>query len=392
MSKQYTLEFAVKSVTELEAMERLKILGITKADRATLSDLDRQAGLFIIKVSADELELSDDTYQKLLLAKDIFILSDELSAMRAQKIISLTAAIEQQLKKLLICVLPETEKVLSDIVNTHQRHGSDFMPSNRIEWCKKINDFSFGELPKVLEEDVSELAKKQLLSSEGLLSLIALAKDFDELKAEITELSKPKTVWSSVNSILETPVDYSYISGALNNLCKARNDASHLNTITAKRLVEIQKDQKHVLSYISNIKSSYRENLQESMAILADAMKPILESAVKIDPTFFTGYQKKLSEMFKPFTETVSGLNLNIVSPGFIDVIKQNSNYQSQIAKSMTGVFENMKTMDGYKETMKQFANTGFTESMSASLKEATELKFDMGKIIEASRKEGIQE
>lgn len=86
-AKNYTLEFAVKAPTEMRAMS-LKALGITNADEAKLSDLDRQAGLFIIKVPVDESELSDVTYKRLLSADDIhIILSDELSAKRAQEII-----------------------------------------------------------------------------------------------------------------------------------------------------------------------------------------------------------------------------------------------------------------------------------------------------------------
>lgn len=385
MSKLYSLEFAVKSATEFRAMERLKTLGITRADEAKLSDLDRQADLFIIKAYAEEAELTDGVYESLLAAKDIFILSDELSAKRAQKIISLTNDVEQQLKKLLICVLPETEKVFNDIVNAHQKHGSGFKPTNRIEWCKKINDFSFGELPKVLEEDVSELAKKQLLSSEGLLSLIAAAEDFDELKKEIAELSRPKTVWNSINTILEKPGEYSHVAGSLNNLCKARNDSAHLSTITAKRLAEVEKDQRHIMLYIGKTKSSYRESLQTNMKSLAEAMKPILESALRIDSSIFIRYQKMMSDVYKPLTDTISKLNLNIVSPDFMKIIKQNPEYQSQFVKSLAVVYKNIKAMDGYKEGMRQLVDTGFSETILASLKEATELKLDIGRVIEAN-------
>lgn len=387
MSKLYSLEFAVKSDTEIQAMEQLKALGITRAEEAKLSDLDRQAGLFIIRVDVEEAELTDDVYKKLLAAKDVFILSDELSAKRARKIISLTTTVEKQLKKLLICVLPETEKVFNDIVSAHQKHESQLKPTNRIEWCRKINDFSFGELPEVLEEDVSELAKKQLLSSEGLLSLIISAKDFDTFKKEIMEISRPKTVWNSINTILEKPANYSNVASSLNDLCLARNDAAHLNTITAKRLAEVEKDQKHIMSYIGNTKSSYRDSLQLNMKSLAEAMKPILESAVKIDPLIFTEYQKMISEMFKPFTDTISKLNLNVVSPDFTTIIKHNTDYQSQIAKSFTGVFENMKVMDGFNEAMEHLSRSGFSEYMANSLKEASRLKLEIDRTVEAEQK-----
>lgn len=371
MSKQYSIEFAVESSTEIKAMNRLKSLGIENADEAKLSDLDRQAGLFFIKVFANEADLTDEIYHSILNAEDIFILSDELSAKRAQQIIELTSPVEEQLKKLLICVLPETEKVLSHIIQEHQRHKTDTQAASRIEWSKKISDFSFGELPKVLEEDISELAKKQLLSSEGLLSLIASAKDFDALKGELIRLSQPKTVWKSVCTVLEKPVEYEYLAGQLADLCKARNEAAHLNTITVKRLNTVKKSQKHVMSCIGQIKSSYRDDLRANMDTLAKSMKSILESAVKIDPSIFTGYQQMISETFKPFTETISKLQLDITSPAFTDAIKQNTEFQIEIAKSMTDSVSNMIKFDstGYQEIMRDFTSTGISETMASYMK-----------------------
>lgn len=384
MAEQYSIEFAVESSSELKAMDRLKSLGITNADEAKLSDLDRQAGLFIIKVCVDGADLTDETYKNILTAEDVFILSDELSAKRAQQIIELTAPVEQQLKKLLICVLPETERVLSHIIETHQKHKSDVKPTSHIEWSKKISDFSFGELPKVLEEDVAELAKKQLLSSEGLLSLIVSAKDFDALKQELARLSKPKTVWKSICTILEKPIEYEYIVSQLTDLCKARNEAAHLSTITTKRLKEVKKSQKHVMSYISRIKSSYRDDLQASMDMLAKSMKSILDSAVKIDPSIFTGYQQMISETFKPLTDTVAKLQLDIASPAFVNIIKQNATYQNEMTKGLTESINNIIKFDlsGYQEAMHQFASAGISETMAGYAKEAGEMKFGIDAII----------
>lgn len=381
----YLLEFAVEADTEFQAMNRLKSLGITNADEAKLSDLDRQAGLYIIKISVNEADLTDETYGRILAANDIFILSDELSAKRAQEIIELTAPVEQQLKKLLICVLPETQKILSDIIETHQKHKSNTKPTGRIEWCKKISDFSFGELPKVIEEDIAELAKKQLLSSEGLLSLIISAEDFNTLKKELVELSKTKTVWNSICTILEKQVEYEHIAGQLTDLCNARNEAAHLNTITTKRLKEVTKSQKHVMSFISQTKSSYRDELRVNMDILAKSMKSIIDSAVKIDPSIFVGYQQMISETFKPLTDTVSRLQLNIASPAIANIIKQNTAYQSQITKSLTDSINNMPNLDlnVYRETMRQFNSAGISETISTYIKESSEIKIDIDKIID---------
>lgn len=369
-------------------MDRLKDLGITNAREAKLSDLDQQADLYIIKVSVGEAELTDETYKKLLEAKDVFMLSDELSEKRAQEIIKLTAPVEQQLKKLLICVLPETEIVLGRIVETHQKHRSTFQPTSRIEWCQKISDFSFGELPKVLEEDIAELAKDQLLSSEGLLSMIVTAKDFDGLKKELTELSRPKIIWDSICTILEEPVEYSHVSGALIDLCNARNEAAHLNTITIKRLEEVKKNQKHVMSYIGKTKSSYRDDLQANMKSLARSMNSILESTVKINPSIFKSYQKVMTETFKPLTDKVAKLQLDVTSPAITEIIRQNTTYQNQISKGLAESISNMIKIDpsGYNETMRQLSTRGVSEMMSAYIKEANSMKFDVSKIIDNDR------
>lgn len=389
-AKNYTLEFAVKAPTEMRAMSRLKALGITNADEAKLSDLDRQAGLFIIKVPVDESELSDVTYKRLLSADDIHILSDELSAKRAQEIIKLTAPVEQQLKKLLICVLPETEKVLNHIIDQHQKHKSNLQPTSRIEWCEKINDFSFGELPKVLEEDIAELAKKQLLSTEGLLSLIASADDFDALQLQLTELSKPKSVWNTINSLLEKPLPYSHFSGQLIDLCNARNEAAHLRIITEARLKEVRKNQKHVLSCIGKTKSGYQVELKMSMDMFSKSMQSILNSAVKIDPSIFTEYQKVMTETFKPFTETISKLQLNIASPDFSKIINQNTSYQTQVMKSLGETFKNMQAMNVYDQLVAEMSRIDFLSYTKNARSEIDKMKPEIDRLIsERKRYEG---
>ena len=55
MTKQYSIEFAVEAKTELKAMDLLKRLGVPDPHSAKLNDLDRQAGLFIIRISRREI-------------------------------------------------------------------------------------------------------------------------------------------------------------------------------------------------------------------------------------------------------------------------------------------------------------------------------------------------
>lgn len=169
------------------------------------------------------------------------------------------------------------------------------------------------------------------------------------------------------------------------DLCNARNEAAHLNTITNKRIKEVKKSQKHVMSYIESTKSSYRDDLRVNMNILAESMKSILDSAVKIDPSIFTDYQQMMSETFKPFTDTVSKLQLDISSPAFASIIKRNAEYHSQVTKGLADSINNMIKLDlsGYQEAMHHFGAVGISKTMSTYIKEASELKLDINRIID---------
>lgn len=374
MSRVYTIEFAVKAETDFLAMERLKSFGISKADEATFSDLDRQADLFIIKASADKSELTDECYKNILSVNDIFILSDELSARRAKEVIDLCNIVERQIKKLLICVIPDIVEVIDDIIIKHQNHGSKLKPTNQIEWCRKINDFSFGELPKVLEQDISEIAKKKLLSGEGILSMVASAKDFETFKADISDILKPKTVWNSINSILEKPVEYSFFSGALLDLCRARNDAAHLKTITSDRLLFVKRDQKRIMAYISDIRSDYRENLKINMQNIFKSIKSMTDIFMKFDPNIMSELNKKISGMFNPINEMVQQFGLSFETPELLERIKQDSIFREKLQERLAASLSDIKNTGEYNKSLKKLSTIGFEKYISSASSEADDL------------------
>lgn len=392
MSKKYSIEFAVESSTELKAINRLKDLGVSHADEAKLSDLDRQAGLFMINVSMLESEMTDEVYHKMSKAKDVFILSDELSAARGEKILQLTLVIERQLKKLLVCIIPEIEKVLIDIINNHQKHGIKSTPTGIIEWCQKIHDFSFGELPGVLEEDISRLARERLNTGDAMLLLISESKDFDNLKLRATNLFETRTVWNSICSILESPVQYEHISGALNKVIDARNKAAHQNIITKKILDQTRKNQKHIMSRIGTIKSTYRENLKVNMEQLSKSMKAIMDSVATIDPTIFTEYQKQISQTFQPLTEAVARLKLNIASPEFKKIVTYNSEIQSQLSKATAESLRNMKSLQVYNDIARELAKNNFTRYLQNSLSEIDKIHPDIQRLLDTKGMRGGDE
>lgn len=389
MSKKYSIEFAVEASTEFKAINRLKDLGVSHADEAKLSDLDRQAGLFMINVLMLESEMTDEVYHKISKAKDVFILSDELSAARGEKILQLTLVIERQLKKLLVCIIPEIEKVLIDIIDNHQKHGIKSTPTGIIEWCQKIHDFSFGELPGVLEEDISRLARERLNTGDAMLLLIAESKDFDNLKLRATNLFETRTVWNSICSILESPVQYEHISGALNKVIDARNKAAHQNIITKKILDQTRKNQKHIMSRIGTIKSTYRENLKVNMEQLSKSMKAIMDSVATIDPTIFTEYQKQISQIFQPLTEAVARLKLNIASPEFKKIVTYNSEIQSQLSKATAESLRNMKSLQVYNDITRELAKNNFTRYLQNSLSEIGKIQPDIQRLLDTKGTRG---
>lgn len=382
--KDFAIEFAVEAKTEIKAMDRLKELGIKHADTAKLKDLDHQADLYMINILSSETDLSDSIYNNLLSARDVFILSDELSSARGEKILRLTSVVERQLKKLLICVLPEIEKVLMDIVNTHQKHNTKLTPTGRTEWCQKIHDFSFGEIPIVLENDVSKIARNKLGSGEAMLLLISESKDFDDLKLKIEKIFESKKVWDIINSILKKPAQYEYVSRALNKLIELRNNAAHQNTITRKMLDEAVKNQKHVMLYIGEIKSSYRTDLAKSMAKASETMRSLAESMMKLNNDAYQEYIKTMTSLYQPIIDSISKsvpdmskLNSNAVSSA-LEGLALNENLASINHELMKNIQQNIPEYDKYISMLR---SNGFQRAIANSLLEAEGLQEKIKKL-----------
>ncbi len=377
-AKNYFLEFAVQAHNEFQAMKRLKLLGLSKAEDAKLADLDYQADLFVIRVESTDDELTDDAYSKILDAKDVYILSDELAEYRSRQILKIVSPVERQLKKLLICVLPETEKVLDDIINTYQKHKTNLKPTTRIEWCKKIDDFSLGEIIRVLEVDISEVATKNLLTSKGILGMIATSQDFDTLKNDITELITPKTVWTSISALLDKSADFSYIARELNDLLTVRNDAAHLKTITQQQLDDASKNQKHVMGHIAKTKSDYQTQLKANMDSMSRSMKSIVDSVVRIDPLLLEDIRQTLETTYRPLLASIANIQKEIATPLTADIIKNNAKFTTELSKGMAATIEQMKPFPEYKEMMSQFNQSGVQEAIRSMSKEASQLKAEL--------------
>ncbi len=370
MAKQYKLEFAVEAKTELKALNRLKELGVPNSLDAKLSDLDMQAGLIIITIKADKELLTDEMYRHVSKAKDVSILSDGLSAVRSYQIIKKSLEVENQIKKLLIYVLPEIENVIDSIIKKYQKRSSKGICVKTIDWCKKIHDFSFGELRKVLALDVSYLMRQQVSNESTLPLLIASASSFDDLKDKVQKMSEVKLVWDVVNSILEKPVEYSRISKALKNINEARNDAAHLSTITLKELERAQKDCRYVMRYIKEVKSNYRYGIIKDLNALASCAKGIVDSFRKNYYDQFVEFNKVLFEALKPTVDMIS--NIKIPSgENLQEVIQKNVDYQKQIANSLMESIKQSIGPEEWNETMKKLEDDDFRKNIADMQNEA---------------------
>ena len=373
MAKQYKLEFAVEAKTELKALNRLKELGVPNSLDAKLSDLDMQAGLIIVTIKADKELLTDEMYRHVSKAKDVSILSDGLSAVRSYQIIKKSLEVENQIKKLLIYVLPEIENVIDSIIKKYQKRSSKEKCVKTIDWCKKIHDFSFGELRKVLALDVSYLMRQQVSNESTLPLLIASANSFDDLKDKVQKMSEVKLVWDVVNSILEKPVEYSRISKALKNINEARNDAAHLSTITLKELERAQKDCKYVMRYIKEVKSDYRYGMIKDLNALASCAKGIVDSFRKNYYDQFVEFSKALSEALKPTVDMVSNIKIPL-GGNLQDVIQKNVDYRSQIANSLVNSIKLLIGDNEWQKSLAELENDGFSESIANMQHEATDI------------------
>lgn len=380
-TKDYGIEFAVESSSELSAINYLEEIGFSRARDAKLSDFDNQAELFIIRVLTSSQELTDKVYRNLQNSSNVHILSDELSNERADQVISLANEVELQLKRLLIYALPEIEKVMSAIIERIKGGRPVESPTTRIGWAKEVHSLTLGQTIRVLEIDIAEPAQESLSTGYGLLSLIISSKNYDELKDKLDKILESKTVWSIINSMLKNPVEYNKISGALNKLCKARNDAAHLNTITSKRLEESQRHHAHIMKYIYEINSHYRESLQKNIKILTSSMDSILESISTINPEVFKQINESMSEAFKPLFATLSGVKLNMPSQDISKVIKIDPIYSKQIADSMSAVTKNIMSNPEATSIMKVLKSTNFQDYTSDQAREAELLKKEVSKL-----------
>lgn len=374
MIQTYTLETAVESATELSAMQHLESLGVLRATNAKLSDLDHQANLFFIKAQMTEDEITDKVYHNLKKDKKVFILSDDLSAKRANEVIAATTIVERQMKKLIICVLPEIEEVFDELIKPHQKQRSLRNPANRIALSQDISELSIGSIPHVLEQDISILSKDKLLSSEGLAALIIDSQNFDEFKSRIKVLSNTRTVWDCINSILESSTDYANISKALSSVCEMRNKASHLQTITLRELKDLHKNQKHLMKYIGEIKSDYRNRLQDNVQSIAKTMQLSIDLMAKINPKLHQDIQDQLADLYKPIIDSVAKIKLDPKSPDLAKIIQGNVNIRQDVIDSINKVTKNIPTTEEYKKVLSGIQKHGMEQYFTNLSAEADDM------------------
>lgn len=362
----YSLEIAVRADTELLAINKLKDLGLSRADQVKTGDIDQQAGLYILKVGSDIDELVNKFYAAARGDYDVYILSDEASIERSQIIIKESSIVELQIRKLLLYILPETKKVFLDIINNIQKFKtSKNTPTTYIEWCAMISGFTFGELIEVLETDISEVARTSVLSDRGLAELIVSVNGFDEFKSKIQEVSTPKPIWNLVNKIIEKPIEYRHISQKIRELYELRNTASHVQVITPQDVENAVKCRKHIMRYISRIKSNYQVELQGNLKNIAKTMAESLNIAYKINPRIFDDYLKQIQN---PLAEIVSRYKVDLVNATSIaKLINTNQSAALSLGKMINDqIMANVPHKELEKITS-QVASIGFNKYLESN-------------------------
>lgn len=291
MSKTYSLELAINTPDKLHALQKLHKYS-TDTTANLLENLETQNGLTIIKIHHTESDLTDQFYSSLQKDRDLIILSDELSEKRATEILKLCRPVETQLKRLLIHVLPKIENTLDKIIEKYQRHKSPTESISRIDYCQRIQDFSFGELINVLGIDVSTIARNQSARGDNLLKLLSKANNYSELKTYIRELFEPRTVWDGINSIIANPVNLDQILHHLTELRNLRNSAAHLKSILRQDMTNAKHHQKLILKHITTIKNEYTSSQQATHGRTATSTDFVLEA---VKPYCADTYRPRLS-------------------------------------------------------------------------------------------------
>lgn len=356
--KTYKLSLAVNAENEVAAMKIIDKHGLKVSDKLSLRSIDKRAGLIILEPEVEKEVLTDSFYESLLKDNNIVTISDELSVERSSEIIKIAQNVENQLKKLLMYVLPDIAEVLDVML------GVPFEKRTKIEWSKEIQRLTLGGTIKNLEVDISHLTRQKLTSNDNLLTLISSSKDFEDFKESVNKVVEPKTVWSYIEALLEKPVPLSHIKNKLDELCKLRNMAAHPQVITARDIARAKDCQAHLMRYIGATKSEFQASIQKRLSELSASVKPLIEFINKeYGQAFNSGFQDK----FKPILDAVATSNAS-TKPAFDKINLQ--------AIDWTNV---LPQISGYDEIMKELTKKGTETLLEQYLQETDELKTELG-------------
>lgn len=287
----YELEFAIDTKSELEAVRLLsKFFGERAKTNFKIAHFNRYGELLFVKYRFKKEDLSDIVYRAIGQCKKVLIISDQLSVIRAGKLLKICLPVEVLLKKLLTYVYPEIIKVLDGKMDK----------ATRIKICKQINSLYFGKLLDILEYDMSVKKREELIFDNGkiLSRIFEESANFVEFKEKMSKYTKPNIVWDQINSVLEKPVTYTKIQKELNSLRYLRNKAAHPQVILEKDLKDAKNNSHFILKTIGVVKNDYEKSLMKAMANLSktiggvanmftiDLSGIIPKNAIDITPNF----------------------------------------------------------------------------------------------------------
>ncbi len=200
-------------------------------------------GLFIVTVNSEK-NLSDESYDKIFDSKQISIISDSVSRIRAIEISEKVYEVETQLRKLILHVsdsIPEFFTILN-------REGSRINNRRTVSSEKSLDpitsELTYEQIIKILDVDLS-WSTKENLSAHDLLDLLESAKNLSHLKIGLKKKLRPQFVWDEIaGSVLGKKISWAKVKGDISELKDFRNKSAHHKIITEKekgKFIEISK-------------------------------------------------------------------------------------------------------------------------------------------------------
>jgi len=273
------LEIIVQADTWNTAVKKLESVGIDEKSKITRRNINK---LFMVSVTTDKANLTDDFYEKIKKHKNISIVTDSASWRRNREVLNEIYLVENELRKLLLHIFDLVETFYeifskTQYAKTLAKHQAITFPNHLDPLTSRL---MLGEMIDLLEFDLS-WAKKDI-SAKGLSDLLTDASDLTELKAKLQEKLKPKVPWDIISeNVLTEPVKWGEVKPQLEILKEFRNKAAHFQIITETEKDDVIKSAKEVYKKLTKRKAELSKAQQDAITIMTKGYATQMTSFAK---------------------------------------------------------------------------------------------------------------